>query len=348
MSSPSAKTIKQLFALSKNQCAFPKCTVGIVLEENNTVVGEVCHIKGLRPNAARHDSTQTDDERNAFENLILLCSIHHKIIDEDVESYTVERLRKIKKEREASGGPSALTDDERRDFEALLDQRIQLIIEHEKSKAEQPEQIEQGSGPFTLAKRMAEQRRFEEKRANFFSSYDGFQEVIRSVYAIFASIDRQYEEEKETLSTLGIELHSEEKKRVIATYEFGSHIVLEGFDGSNQNRTPDNLKLEMMLFGRRPVRQPGTAGMFYTNSISRVTFKPDFNAALNAVWVDDKKVIYTEEQLVDKIFNALLRKIEDERKLAQALPEGRYRCGGQYVDIFGNPVREEDEFEDLY
>jgi hypothetical protein len=96
MSSPSTKTIKKLCALSGNTCAFPKCTTLLVDEESNSFVGEVCHIEGKRPYSARYDLNQKDEERDAFENLILMCPTHHKIIDDDSESYTVEWLQQIK------------------------------------------------------------------------------------------------------------------------------------------------------------------------------------------------------------------------------------------------------------
>lgn len=95
---PSERTLKRLFALSGNQCAFPRCTTPLV--QNETVVGEVCHIKGARPGAARYDEHQSDSERHAFGNLILMCPTHHTVIDDDEESYTVARLVKLKADQE--------------------------------------------------------------------------------------------------------------------------------------------------------------------------------------------------------------------------------------------------------
>jgi hypothetical protein len=39
-------------------------------------------------------------ERHAFDNLLILCPIHHDVVDSDVESYTVERLARMKAEHE--------------------------------------------------------------------------------------------------------------------------------------------------------------------------------------------------------------------------------------------------------
>ena len=94
MTEPSRKDIKRLFAESKNQCAFPNCTTEMVI--NNSVVGDICHIKGQKPGSARYDEKQTEKERNNYNNLLILCKVHHKVIDDDEESYSVERLLKIK------------------------------------------------------------------------------------------------------------------------------------------------------------------------------------------------------------------------------------------------------------
>jgi hypothetical protein len=95
---PALATVKRLFALSANQCAFPKCSTPLV--DGKTVVGEVCHIKAAKPGGARYDHTQAATERHGYENLILLCGTHHTVIDADEEAYTVGRLVKMKNEHE--------------------------------------------------------------------------------------------------------------------------------------------------------------------------------------------------------------------------------------------------------
>jgi hypothetical protein len=68
---------------------------------DDTLIGEICHIRGTRPGSARHDPQQSDADRHAYHNLILMCPTHHTVIDADEEAYTVERLHKIKAEQEA-------------------------------------------------------------------------------------------------------------------------------------------------------------------------------------------------------------------------------------------------------
>lgn len=106
MSSPKAATIKRLFAVSGNQCAFPRCPLPLVDEPSGKVTGRICHIKAQEPGGPRYDPNQTGDERHAYENLVLMCPIHHDVIDSDPESYTVERLLEIKANHEKghSGG----------------------------------------------------------------------------------------------------------------------------------------------------------------------------------------------------------------------------------------------------
>lgn len=98
-SGPGITDIKLLFARSGNRCAFPKCRAPMAI--NDTLIGEVCHIKGARSGSARYDPRQTDAERHAYANLVLMCPTHHTVIDDDEEAYTVERLSKIKAGHEA-------------------------------------------------------------------------------------------------------------------------------------------------------------------------------------------------------------------------------------------------------
>jgi hypothetical protein len=72
---------------------------------DDTLVGVICHIKGRKPKSARYDPAQTPAERNDYANLVIMCGVHHTVIDDDEEAYTVERLYKIKAEHEAHATP---------------------------------------------------------------------------------------------------------------------------------------------------------------------------------------------------------------------------------------------------
>src|ERR1700731_3122519 len=73
----SEKTVKVLFGSSGNQCAHPLCTNPIIAPEtdqsDSAVVAYICHIYAAADNGPRGKPDLTEDERNAPDNLILLC-----------------------------------------------------------------------------------------------------------------------------------------------------------------------------------------------------------------------------------------------------------------------------------
>lgn len=110
LKSPRESTIRKLFALSMNQCAFPDCGTSIIDPGTNTILGEVCHICAQSSDGPRFKSEQTSEERHSFDNLILLCSKHHKVIDtrENLHIFTVEHLSHMKMAHEAAARKEAV------------------------------------------------------------------------------------------------------------------------------------------------------------------------------------------------------------------------------------------------
>lgn len=116
----SAPTIKRLFALSGNRCAFPGCNNPLI-DRNGVLIADVCHIAGARPGAARYDASQTEEQRQAFDNLIVLCPNHHRIIDSDEVTYTRAVLRKMKQAHEASAAEEfVISDHQAQQIAAIL------------------------------------------------------------------------------------------------------------------------------------------------------------------------------------------------------------------------------------
>lgn len=116
LSAPRTKTVKRLFALSGNRCAFAVCQAAVV-DASGTVVGEICHIKGASADGPRYDAEQSDEDRHGFNNLLILCPTHHKVVDDDEVTYTVEALNKLKSAHESSAREVESTD---RVVDALL------------------------------------------------------------------------------------------------------------------------------------------------------------------------------------------------------------------------------------
>ena len=128
---PRSKTIKALFALSGNQCYFPDCETPVFDIENGSIIGIMCHIKGKKPDAARYDPNQSDEDKHGLNNLLIMCGPHHKVIDDSPEIYTVSRLLEIKAEHEAlCTGKNELNPEEleKFDFKKSETDWIKLIL----------------------------------------------------------------------------------------------------------------------------------------------------------------------------------------------------------------------------
>jgi hypothetical protein len=99
---PNLSTIKRLFAVSGNQCAFQGCDVPLS-ESSGTVTGEIAHIKAANKKGPRYDPAQSEEDRHGYDNLILLCGRHHTIIDAEHKKYSIEYLHDLKKKHEQTG-----------------------------------------------------------------------------------------------------------------------------------------------------------------------------------------------------------------------------------------------------
>lgn len=92
-------TIKRLYALSDNRCAFPGCSVVFTSPTNSHNYSNICHIEDAEE-GGRFNPNMTDRQRASFENLILLCPNHH-IETNDTDKYTIDSLRELKQRHES-------------------------------------------------------------------------------------------------------------------------------------------------------------------------------------------------------------------------------------------------------
>lgn len=95
---------KKLLLLSVNTCCFEECNTKLYDIKTDTTYGEVCHINAVNSTGARFDSTLTQEQINSLDNLIMLCSDHHKTIDSNSVRYSAEYLKKIKNQHEEKYG----------------------------------------------------------------------------------------------------------------------------------------------------------------------------------------------------------------------------------------------------
>jgi hypothetical protein len=95
------KPHKLLWGRSGNMCAFPDCKQELVIDETSTddhsIIGQEAHIVGRKIDGPRGKNLLSQELRDNYNNLILLCSMHHKVIDDQEQEYTVEKIKEYKK-----------------------------------------------------------------------------------------------------------------------------------------------------------------------------------------------------------------------------------------------------------
>ena len=98
------KTYRMLWGRAASKCSMPECRQELILDPLDTdepsLVGEAAHVVAEQPNGPPGHSNLTLEQRNRYANLILLCNVHHKQVDDQVTDFTVERLKRIKQEHE--------------------------------------------------------------------------------------------------------------------------------------------------------------------------------------------------------------------------------------------------------
>lgn len=95
----SPMTLKRLFGLSGNQCAFPGCSKQLV-NTTNAKDSNICHIEAANEDGERYNPSMTDLERANYPNLILLCVQHHDETNDEA-IYTVEVLKEMRQNHES-------------------------------------------------------------------------------------------------------------------------------------------------------------------------------------------------------------------------------------------------------
>ena len=94
-----------LWSRSGGLCGFPECPVICVQPANDNDpsvrTGEIAHIEALSDSGPRANPSLPHQDRNLYDNLILLCATHHTLVDAQPNTYTVETLRTWKTAQEA-------------------------------------------------------------------------------------------------------------------------------------------------------------------------------------------------------------------------------------------------------
>lgn len=121
------KTRIMIWGRAAGRCSLPECRRDLVMDASETddpsLVGEICHIVAESKDGPRGDSPLSENERNRYKNLVLMCCIHHKLIDDQPNTYSVDRLLEIKISHEQFVKTSFGTDAEnhQKEYELVAD-----------------------------------------------------------------------------------------------------------------------------------------------------------------------------------------------------------------------------------
>lgn len=98
--------LKKLSLRSGGRCAFPDCRALLTWADPQsgevTVLGHIAHIVARNEDGPRGRSTLSKGDRNRYENLILLCTKHHQLVDarSNESFWTIERLTQLRDDHE--------------------------------------------------------------------------------------------------------------------------------------------------------------------------------------------------------------------------------------------------------
>ncbi len=96
------RDVKLLFGLSAGRCNEPTCGKACIVpaaDDDPAVIADIAHIEGHSPGSARHNPDL--DSVDCYQNWILLCANHHRLVDAQATTYPVELLQRWKQDHEA-------------------------------------------------------------------------------------------------------------------------------------------------------------------------------------------------------------------------------------------------------
>lgn len=93
-----------LWALAAGRCSFPGCSRICIIdgsaERPSAIIGDIAHIVAHSPEGPRGDRDFPNDALDTYDNWILLCPTHHRIVDVQPQQYDAPTLRRWKRDHE--------------------------------------------------------------------------------------------------------------------------------------------------------------------------------------------------------------------------------------------------------
>ena len=98
--SPDAHTQRRLFAASAGYCQNPGCANELFVDVSGKSIhiAEMAHVFAANDGGPRARSELSDQERGAFENLVMLCANCHTVVDKAPEAFPDNMMLRWKRE----------------------------------------------------------------------------------------------------------------------------------------------------------------------------------------------------------------------------------------------------------
>lgn len=132
-------TERAVYQLSQGTCYVPDCDVPAIRFVDDSPYSnlQIAHIRGANPESARYDPDMTDDDRASFDNLLLLCKLHHGLVDRrNPDHYPADTLREWERQREEA------TVDDTQQLAGITDTQLELHLEDVATRLSPQRQVE--------------------------------------------------------------------------------------------------------------------------------------------------------------------------------------------------------------
>lgn len=200
---PKPSVIKRLFALSGNQCAYIDCKNEIV-DEFGTIIGEICHIEAAEVGGERYNPNSDDEYRRSFENLILMCPIHHKKTN-NTQEYTTQKLQEFKLLHENKNKQNQYIATDR-----IIEQAIKNLMNQNNENKDSGTQFNNQANHQSIGNQIGTQNNYFDLSNPNNSKVDG----ARIVNQKFAEIISQFSQQASPPSKDVIDFRNELKERI--------------------------------------------------------------------------------------------------------------------------------------
>lgn len=292
------KTRKMLWGRAANRCAHPECKLELVMNETETddesIIGDEAHIVAQKQNGARGDSNFPIEKIDKCGNLILLCKIHHKLVDDQFNTFSVEVLQDMKIEHENWVKEKLDYNDQKQKDDAV--NAIELRIQESKgvTKDEKPEEI---------AKRLKRKIKYGEESKALINSLEGLISARKEIKNLFSIIENIAKTSSDADNNFVINCKKNGSATYFNFYAKDYSVILWWKEKYTNSLSGSYLSFELL----KPMRSPHPS-----ISCTNEKFTFSINEVGNCGFNDGDGNFYNSENLAKYMYKLFFERIEKE------------------------------------